>query len=291
MKEILLINPGKRPGRKPAKKRAGKQQEKKNMAQPKKRKKSTKKRSTSSSPAKRSYSKKRSTGKRRSRRRRNPSGIAGRAASLFSFSNLLSAGKMGGGMLAAQFFAKKFAEGGGANDVNWTWKNYAWGLLGTFASGLGADMIKRGSGKKFVEGGIAYLLVRAFVNELGPRSNFVETYFGQDGIENQGGYIMGTDGQAYSPGDTYLGADGEVYLLGANGVWHPTSETYRDPALLGYGEDLEPVGPLGFGEDLEPVGPLGGSLAPVGPLGTDPWMEAFNGVKSSGNPYADVFLN
>jgi hypothetical protein len=291
MKEILLINPGKGPGRKPAKKKPGTTQEKKNMSQQKK-KKTTKRRATkSASTGKRSYSKKRSTGKRRKSRRRNPSGIAGRAASLFSFSNLLSAGKMGGGMLAAQFFAKKFAEGGGANDVNWTWKNYAFGVLGTFVAGLGADMVKRGSGQKFVQGGLAYLLVRAFVNELGPRSNFVETYFGQDGIENQGGMILGTDGNAYSPGDTYLGADGEVYLLGANGVWHPTSENYRDPALLGYGDDLAPVGPLGFGQDLEPVGPLGASLAPVGPLGTDPWMQTFTGQKGSGDPYADVFLN
>lgn len=249
-------------------------------------KKKTAKKRTSGGGTKRTTKKRPYKKRATKRRRRNPSGgFTGRAASLLSLGNFVAAGKQTGGMLACQFFAKKFAGGGGANDPDWSWQNYAWGLGGTFAAGFAADMIKRGSGKQFVQGGLALLMYKLIVNELSAKSNFIATYFGADAMD-RGGYVIGTDGNAYTAGDSYLGADGEVYLLGNDGLWRPTSENYRDPAMLGMGDALAPVGPLGYDD-------MSGPLAPVTPtLGADdPFLESFTGKQGSGDPYADVFLN
>lgn len=285
MKEILLINPGKKKSGKKKTARKAKSQKTgvKAMAATKK-KRTTKRKTTKSAAAPRKTTRTRKSTTRR-RRRRNPSlrSVGSRTASMFSGKAMMSytidAAKQFGGQLACQFAAKKFADGGGSLEV-WGWKNYMFGLLGTFVSGIGADMIKRGSGAEFIKGGLALMMYKAFTQKLAAKSNFVQTYFGEDVAPEYQQYL-GTDGQYYSPGDQYLGDDGEVYLMGADGVWRPTSENYRDPALLGYG----------MGESVMPAGSLGESVMPVGPLGQDPYLESLLGGDGNRDPYAAVFLN
>ena len=287
MKEILLINPGKKRKtkktagkKKPAKKAKAKNTGVTKMAAAKRKRKSPARRKTTSAAPKRRTARKTTT---RRRRRRNPSlrSVGGRTASMFTGKALMGytvdAAKQFGGQLACQFAAKKFAEGGGSLEF-WGWKNYAMGLLGTFVSGIGADMIKRGSGAEFIKGGMALMMYKAFTQKVANKSNFVQTYFGEEVAPEYQQYL-GYDGNYYSPGDEYLGEDGEVYLMGNDGVWRPTSENYRDPALLGYDMDGE----------LVPAGDLGESLAPVGDLG-DPYLDAVTGTGSE-DPYAQVFLN
>lgn len=247
-------------------------------------KKTTKRRkSTTASAAPKRRTARRTVAKKR-KRRRNPSlrSVGSRTASMFSGKAItgyaVDAAKQLGGQLACQFAAKKFAEGGGSLEV-WGWKNYLFGTIGTFVAGIGADMIKRGSGAEFIKGGLALMMYKAFTQKLASKSNFVQTYFGEDVAPEYQQYL-GTDGNMYSPGDTYLGEDGEVYLMGADGVWRPTSESYRDPALLGYG----------MGESIIPAGSLGESLSPVSSLGADPYLQALLGEDGNRDPYAAVFL-
>jgi hypothetical protein len=287
MKEILLINPGKRKktaGKKrPAKKAKAKKTGVKTMATAKRKKRTSPKKRTTAAAPRRTTRTKRTT---RRRRRRNPSirAIGGRTASMFTAKALtgyaVDAAKQFGGQLACQFAAKKFAEGGGSLEV-WGWKNYMFGLIGTFVSGIGADMIKRGSGAEFIKGGMALMMYKAFTQKLANKSNFVQTYFGEESMAPEYKQYLGYDGNYYSPGDSYLGEDGEVYLMGADGVWRPTTENYRDPALLGYEQ---------IGESIIPAGSLGESLSPVGPLGEDPYLESMLGADNR-DPYAAVFLN
>lgn len=180
-------------------------------------------------------------------------------------------------MMATQFFAKRFADGGGANDADWTWKNYTWGLVGAFGSGLVAEMIRKGSGKEFLKGGLSLLGYKLLVNELAQKSEFVQEYFGE---EIPGEVFMGTDGQYYGAGDTYLGQDGEVYLMGQDGMWRPTSDMGRNPWPDEY------LGPeTSLGATLAPPGALGETLAPPGSLGEDPYARAFGAA----NPYQRAF--
>lgn len=234
MKTILAINPAPVGHRKRAKsaKRGG------YMAGKKKAKRK--------SPGKKIVKRKRYT-------RRNPSSRARSAArkaggligSLRIPTAFINALKNTGGMMAAQFAAKRFADGGGANDPDWTWKNYALGVAGAFAAGVGGEMIKRGSGHQFLQGGLSLMMYKIITNELSQKSAWVSENLGVDYVVPD--MVLGTDGNYYSPGDTYLGDDGEVYLLGENGYWSPvTSE---------------------MGGTLAPPTYLGGTLAPPTALG------------------------
>jgi len=285
MKEILLINPRRS---KPKKKRSGKKTGVKAMAGKKKTSKPRKRRKATSSaaPKRRRASTKRTT----RRRRRNPQSPKRAALNLLSgkalFGMAADASKQFGGHLACQFAAKKFAAGGGANEA-WNWKNYLFGLLGTSVAAYGAEMIKRGSGRDFMTGGLSYLMLKAFVSELGPRSPWVDTYFGDPaaygygtGLQADlpGGYIEGTDGNMYQPGDSYYGEDGEVYLLGQDGMWRPTTDDYRNPELLG------------LGDGMVPRGDLGDAVFPVGPLGEDPYQSYYNRMGEETDPYSATFF-
>jgi hypothetical protein len=64
-----------------------------------------------------------------------------------------------GGMLMAQFFAKKFGGGGKSFfDIGWTWENYAWATAGSFVAGLAGNMLMPGKGNKMVEHGLGLTL-------------------------------------------------------------------------------------------------------------------------------------
>jgi hypothetical protein len=252
-------------------------------SKPRKRKKST---GAAAAPKRRRSSSKKTS---RKRRRRNPQSPKRAALNLLSAKSLtgmaLDASKQFGGHLACQFAAKKFADGGGANE-NWGWKNYLFGLLGTSVAAYGAEMIKRGSGRDFMTGGLSYIMLKAFVGEAGPRFPWVQTYFGDPAEYGYGnglngplpGTYQGTDGNMYTPGDSYYGEDGEVYLLGADGFWRPTSDDYRNPALLG------------LGDGIAPRGSLGDAVFPVGPLGADPYQNYFNRMGEDSDPYSRTFF-
>ena len=211
--------------------------------------------------------------RRRATPRRNPSrraAVARRATSAFknvlNVRNVIEAAQGTGGMLATQFFAKRFADGGGANDSDWTWKNYTWGAVGAVGSGLAASLVSQRAGKEFFKGGLSLLMYKLVVNEWAEKSDFISEYFG----EADETVFMGDDGNMYSPGDTYLGDDGEVYLMGQDGSWN---NAYLGPETA-------------LGEALVPPGSLGEALVPPGSLGEDPYTRTFGE-----DPYARVFNN
>jgi hypothetical protein len=278
-KEILVINPRrKKPARRRKKVTSRKRATKKLSARSKRR--------TARKPVRRR--KARTTGglkmavKRRKRRksptrravrrsvsrrvvRRNPSTRAragarrakGALQNLLTVKTVIDSAKATGGMLSAQFFAKKFG-GTGLNDSDANWKDYAWGSVGALGAGLASEMIKKGSGKEFFKGGMSLIMYKMVVNELSQKSEFVDQYFGEDNLD----VFLGTDGQTYSPGDSYLGDDGEVYLMGANGQWqssYPSSDYYGPETSLGSG--------------LTPPGSLGESVAMPTSFGEDPYQK------------------
>jgi len=278
-KEILVINPKRKPrrrktgltrrrnangtfakmrrARKPARRSRFTASAIGGRTMPTRRKRTTRKRRTPT----RSIRKAVTARRRRSTPRRNPTrraAAARRAGSalknVLNMKNVIEAAQGTGGMLATQFFAKKFAAGGGANDSDWTWKNYTWGAVGAVASGLGASLISNNAGKEFFKGGLSLLMYKLVVNEWAEKSDFISEYFGAGET-----VFMGSDGNAYSPGDTYLGDDGEVYLMGQDGTW---KNAYVGPETALGGTVAAPTN-------------LGGTVAMPTSLGADPYANVF----------------
>lgn len=156
------------------------------------------------------------------------------------------------GALVCKFAAKKFAEGGSESE-NWTWKNYGWGLLGTTIAAVGTSAVFRSRGKvaqKVFEGGLLLLAYKIFTNELAPKSQYLESWFGADEDIYPD---MSADPGA---GDIYQGADDD-YVYSADGSYRPVSEMDRLPAVAptqGIGTTIEPADPT-FGYDIEPADP------------------------------------
>lgn len=253
MKQILTINPSKK--KKQKKRQAASKKPNKGASMEKKQKRKA--------PTKKPVQRK----KRRKAPKRNPGRsrrAASKAKSIFTAlkiqESFIAASKQVCGMMAAQFFAKRFADGGGANDAAWTYKNYLWATAGAFAAGIGAETIKKGSGKEFLKGGLSLIGYKLITNELAGKSPFIDEYFGAD--NNQTSYL-GEDGVTYEPGDNFLGDDGEVYLLGANGEWSPINDAYR-------------------------TGPMAGTLAPPGDLGDDGYLVT-PGDLGADDPYQKAY--
>lgn len=257
MKTILAINPRKKKKRTNKKKATNKRATRSTttrkkgaiMAAKRKRKRTAK-------PATKAISRRRSYKRNPAPKKRRRSATAARGAAsilrnLKPMESVVDSAKQVGGMLCTQFFAKRFAAGGGANDPNWTWKNYTWGLGGAFVAGIGAEMIKRGSGREFLKGGLSLLGYKLVTNELAEKSTFVKTWLGEtDSVEE----LMYSD-EDLAPA-SYLGEDGEVYLLGQDGNYYP-----------------ELVSPSSMGSDLVTPGALGDDLVYPGALGQDPFQE------------------
>lgn len=222
---------------------------------------------------------------RRSRARRVASRVGHSARGLLSSLAPLSTAKQAlvglAGALLCQFAAKKFGgdSPGGAND-NWGKRNYLFGAMGTFAGAALADMIKKGSGKNVLLGGLTLLAYKIFTNEIAPQNTFLQTNFGADENDMLQGYgygaedemLMGYGEGEYQVGDVYTDALGDDYLLGAGG-WQPLDESHRilsgtDEILMG--ETLVPPGHLGLGETLVAPGPLG--------FGQDPYQTVYGGA-------------
>lgn len=219
MKRILLINP-KKGTKKPSKKRAKKK---------------------GSSMARKKKAKKRSPARRR---RRNPStrrkAIVRRASSTIAGLNPMSALKnaipLTAGMLGSKFFAKRLGAGASELDPDsWTWRSYLQMAAGGFATGIVANMLKRGTGQKALEGALSLLAYELMQNELIAPS---ETMSG------------------------WLGEDDEPFIYGDDGEPIPLDDSYRmqlDLPELPEGMEgaLEPPGRLGFGDAVGPAGRLG----------------------------------
>lgn len=190
-----------------------------------------------------------------------------------------------GGALAAQWAAKRFAPGGGANDPEWSMSNYLFGGLGAFGAGAIAETLKRGTGQKVLEGGLLLLVYKAFINQIAAGSEWLTEQFGED--EMHPAYMLGQNeeefealmgAEEYEPGDAYVDGIGETYVMGQDRAWYPADESHRLPMT-------------GYGETSAPPGQLGETSAPPGSLGVDPYSEALLGQVpgSSEDPYARIY--
>jgi hypothetical protein len=255
MKTIMTINPRRK---KKAKKKST--TKKKSTSYKKKPVRNAgKKKGLKAMPKKRKAAKRKVT---KRRRRRNP-GLASRAKGVLSVKGIREAAvgalRQTGGALLSQFFAKKFAEGGGANDPNWTYKNYLLNALGALAAGVAAEVVRPGVGKDFLKGGLTLLAYKIFVNEVAPQNEFLMTNFGDSDMDME-----------YPEGDVYQDANGREYLLGQDGFWRPTDETHR------LGEAL--ISPSAIGDEYVSPGtlaPMGSTLATPSSLGAyeDPYQK------------------
>jgi len=171
------------------------------------------------------------------------------------------------GGLACKFAAKKFTDGG-ADGENWTWKNYAFGLLGGFVAAFGAQALfktKTGTTQKILEGALLLTAYKIFVNEIAPSNSTIEQWFGSDeslpdydglgaygadpNYYNQmyGAADLGPSDFAPPMGDIYQ-ADDDDYIQGNDGAWRPLSEAHRMP-MEGYGATemiSKPTAQMGF---------------------------------------------
>lgn len=192
------------------------------------------------------------------RARRARRAVARRASSSFAGLNFKQALK--GiplntlGMFAAKWAAKRFGEAASETDpASWNYASYLKGAAGAAVAGFLANMVKRGSGQKVLEGGMSLMLYKLVQNELIAGNSF---WSGQ----------LGAAGERV-PGTVEENSAGEPYILGEDYQWYPLSgadddridsyELYGDalvqPGPLGFGEALVQPGPLGMGEDLDDI--------------------------------------
>jgi hypothetical protein len=176
-------------------------------------------------------------------------------------------------MLIAQFASKKFggADSPGGSKDNWGKKNYLFALLGAVGGAALADLIKRGTGKNVLQGGLALIAYQVFVNEIAPQNTFLANNFGEEDNPLAYGYGYGQEMApeylgGYSEGDVVQGGDGIDYAFGADGYWRPTDESHR--ILTGADEEL-------LGETLTAPGRLGETLTAPGRLGEDPYSAIY----------------
>jgi len=214
MTEILLINPGNRPG----KKRKGK-----TMA---------KKRALAKNPSARGLAKKGT--------RRMFGGINPKRA-------ITDAVVGQGGMLMAQFFAKKLGRGGKSFfEANWTWENYAWATAGSFAAGLAGNLVMPGKGNKMVEHGLGLTLNK----------------FLQDALIQKNDTLR-----------TALGSYDRLSARYANPQQSAVARLNPRATLRG-GYPQRQAMPVG-GPKVEMEGPLGGAMMQANYLGNKPFEHAF----------------
>jgi hypothetical protein len=165
------------------------------------------------------------------------------------------------GMLAAKWAAKRFGEAASETDpATWNYASYLKGAAGAAAAGFLANMIKRGTGQRVLEGGMALMLYKLFQNEVVP---------GREWLTNQFGADTGRE-----PGVIESNSAGEPFILGEDYQWYPLNGAddyrmepgYEAAPLLGesipgydtyMGDALTAPGPLGFGDALTAPGPLG----------------------------------
>lgn len=195
------------------------------------------------------------TTKTTKRRRRNPSRArrAGTAVSRRASSSLAGLNFKGAiknvpmnaiGMFAAKWAAKKFGSAATETDPStWDYASYLKGAAGAAIAGFLANMLRRGSGQKVLEGGLSLMAYKLIQNELIPNSPF----------------WTGQLGAVRVPGTIEENAEGEPYILGEDNEWYPLEgeDDYR----------MMPGSYSEYSDALVPPGPLGEALVPPGPLG------------------------
>lgn len=200
----------------------------------------TKKRSTKRKAPRRNPAPKR-------RRRRNPFG-GGSSKSIggLNFKSALKNIPMATlGMFAAKFGAKKFGDAASETDpTTWNYASYLKGAAGAALAGVLANMLRRGTGQKVLEGGMSLMLYKLVQNEFIVNSTFWSGQLGAD--------------EGYGPGMIETDSEGMPYILGQSGDWIPLegADDYRIPQM--YGDTLVTPGPLG--DTLVTPGPLGGPV-------------------------------
>ena len=196
--------------------------------------------------------KKRTTRKRRAPRR-NPSRArrAGRAVTRRASSSLAGLNFKGAlknvpmttiGMFAAKWAAKRFGEAASETDpATWNYASYLKGAAGAAVAGFLANMLKRGTGQKVLEGGLSLMAYKLVQNELIAGNSF----------------WSGQLGAARVPGTIEENDEGTPYILGEDNQWYPLEgeDDYRFQPDYSYADALTPPGPLG--DALVTPGPLG----------------------------------
>jgi hypothetical protein len=149
------------------------------------------------------------------------------------------------GMFAAKWAAKRFGDSALETDPNsWNYASYLKGAAGAAVAGFLANMVKRGSGQRVLEGGMSLMLYKLVQNELIPNSPFWSGQLGGAGDR--------------VPGVIEENEAGESYILGDDYQWYPLegADDYR----------MMPEGM--YGDALVEPGPLGDALVEPGPLGS-----------------------
>lgn len=259
MSEILLLNPRqkKRRAKKTTRKRAARKTTPRRRARTAAKRKPVARKVTKKGAY--SMAKKKSSPRKRRAPRRNPSrarrtgrAVSRRASSSLAGLNFKSALKnvpvSALGMFAAKWAAKRFGDAATETDPNtWNYASYLKGAAGAAVAGFLANMVKRGSGQKVLEGGMSLMLYKLVQNELIAGTSFWSTQFGATNNNRV-------------PGVIEENSEGEPYILGEDLKWYPLegADDYRmEPEL--YGDTLVEPGPLGLGDALIEPGPLGAS--------------------------------
>lgn len=192
----------------------------------------------------------------RARARRAGRAVARRAGASFAGLNFKSALK--GiplntiGMFAAKWAAKRFGDAASETDPStWNYASYLKGAAGAAMAGFLANMVKRGSGQRVLEGGMSLMLYKLVQNELVANNEF---WSGQLGA-----------GEERYPGVIEENSAGEPYILGEDYQWRPLegADDYRMNEM--------------YGDSLVSPGAMGGALVEPGPLGASSEIDALYG--------------
>jgi hypothetical protein len=158
------------------------------------------------------------------------------------------------GMFAAKWACKRFGQPATETDPNtWNYASYLKGAAGAATAGFIANMVKRGSGQRVLEGGLSLMLYKLVQNELIPGTSFWSEQLGA------------ADDRV--PGTVEQNSAGEPFILGEDYQWYPMTgaddaridnqslygSALVQPGALGFGDSLVEPGRLGYGEDLDDI--------------------------------------
>jgi len=167
------------------------------------------------------------------------------------------------GAMVCKFAAKRFVEGGEDQTRDWSWKNYALGVVGVVLASLLSAAVFKGKGRiaqNILAGGLLLILYKLFLNEIVPKSEWLTSWFAQDDDE---AYPVFGQEEEIEEGDLYQDQD-SVVAYGQDYRYRPLSEMHRQSPMIApqaaqaqMGVLIEPRDPS-FGVDFEPRDPTFG---------------------------------
>ncbi len=84
-----------------------------------------------------------------------------------------------GGILMAQFFAKKLGtDGKSPFNPDWDWDNYLWASLGALAGGVVGNVLMPGKGQKTFEHGLAWTMNKFLQDKVVQKNDFLKDALG-----------------------------------------------------------------------------------------------------------------